>query len=67
MNSHKEFVKLAQLGRWIGGMWAGKWIWAAMGTNIEGQSSFATTAVYNMQPTDQWMCLYMDPRNRYSI
>ncbi|CAL8105028.1 unnamed protein product [Orchesella dallaii] len=65
LRSYLERPEFAQLGRWIGGMWAGKWIWAAQGTNIDSQRSFATTAVYSLEDTDQWMCLYMDPLNRY--
>lgn len=57
----------AQLGRWIGGIWAGgserKWVWAH-GKEIENRRGFASASVFDLQDTDQWMCLFMDPIQR---
>lgn len=46
-------------------MWAGKWIWAAQGTDIDSPRSFSASAAHNLTDEEEWMCLYMDPRSGY--
>jgi len=45
-------------------MWAGKWIWAAQGSEIDNKDNFVNEEAFNLGDNDQWMCLYMDPSNR---
>ncbi|CAG7838088.1 unnamed protein product [Allacma fusca] len=66
LRNYLEKRELAQLGRWIGGMWAqDHWIWAAQGTEIDNRRAFVSSSAQHLSSADQWMCLYMDSRNRY--